>query len=173
MSSNLFNLIGRHFWALGLLISAYHYVTGVRSLATRSPSDPRASLAAISLRRWFAVAGALPWVVMGWGILIGGVPNIWYFLRPQDRNPYVLAWLATLFILAFGFAYWVFFLEGAEKVVVLKPFEVRWHRTGFRGTTSGTVELTVGRVKLFAAIGPIWIAFCTYVMSLMDSAVPK
>jgi hypothetical protein len=170
---NLFNLIGRYFWALGLIVSMYHYVLGMRAVASKGPSDPRASPAAISLRRRFVVAGALPWVVMGWAILIGGVPNIWYFFRPQDRNPYVLAWFATLFILAFGFAFWVFLLEGAEKMVVLQPVEFRWYRAGFRGARSGTVELTVGRVKLFAAIGPIWIAAWIWLVSSMDAPLPK
>ena len=173
MGPNLFNLIGRYFWAIGLAISAYHYVLGMRALASRDQSDPRASPAAISLRRGFAVAGALPWVVMGWAIVIGGVPNIWYFFRPQDRNPYVLAWFATLFILAFGLAFWVFLLEGAEKVVVLQPFEFKWYRRDFRGTTQGAFELTVGRVKLFAAIGPIWIATWIWLVSSMDAPLPK
>ena len=169
----LFSFLGRYFWALGLIVSAYHYVLGMRALASKGPSDPRASPAAISLRRWFAVVGAVPWVVMGWAIIIGGVTNIWYFFRPQDHNPYVLAWFATLFILAVGFAFWVFLLEGAEKVVVLQPVEFKWYRSGFRGTTSGTVELTVGRVRLFAALGPIWIAAWTYLVTLMNTPVPK
>ena len=96
-----------------------------------------------------------------------------YFFRPQDRNPYVVAWFATLFILAFGFVFWVFFLEGAEKVVVLRPVEFKWYRTGFRGTTQGTVELTTRRVKWFAAIGPIWIALWTCLVYVMDAPVPK
>ena len=115
MNANLFNLIGRYFWAVCLAFSAYNYIVGLRSLVSRESTDPRASEAAVNLRRWFAVAGALPWVVMGWGILVGGVPNVWSFFRPQDRNPYVLAWFATLFIIAFGFAFWVFILEGAER----------------------------------------------------------
>lgn len=173
VGGNLFNLVGRYFWAFGLCASVYQYVVGMRAVASRGPSDPRASLAAISLRRWFAVAGALPWIVMGWGILVGSVPNIWYFLRPQDRNAYVLTWFATLFVLAFGFAFWVFFLGGAEKVVVLQPFELKWHRRGFRGTMTGIVELTEGRVKLFAAIGPIWIAAWIWLISSMDAPLPK
>jgi hypothetical protein len=170
---SLFNFLGRYFWALGLAFSAYNCAAGIRALASRDATDPSASPAAISLRRGFAVAGALPWVVMGWAIVVGGVPNIWYFFRPQDRNPYVLAWFATLFILAIGFAFWVFFLEGAEKVAILQPFEFKWYRTGLRGTTQGTVELTEGRVKLFAAIGPIWIAAWTWLVSFMDAPLPK
>jgi hypothetical protein len=170
---NLFHFLGRYFWALCICISAYHYVVGMRSLASRDAGDPRVSPAAIALRRWFAVAGALPWAAMGWAIVIGGVPNIWYFFRPQDRNPYVLTWFATVFAIAVYFAFWVFLLEGAQKVVVLQPFEIRWHRTGFRGNSQGTVELTVGRVKLFAAVGPIWIAAWIWLVSLMDAPLPK
>jgi hypothetical protein len=145
----------------------------MRSLESRDSSDPSTSSAAIALRRWLTLGSALPWAVMGWGILIGGVPNIWYYFRPQDRNPYVLTWFATIFAIAAYFAFWVFFLEGAQKVVVLQPVEVKWHRTGFRGTTFGTVELTVGRVKLFAALGPIWIAAFAYLMSVMNVVLPK
>jgi hypothetical protein len=170
---NLFHILGRHFWLLCLSLTAYRYVFGMRSLASRDARDPRVSPAAIALRRWFAVASALPWVVMGWAIFIGGVPNIWYFFRPQDRNPYVLGWFATIFAGALYFAFWVFLLEGAEKVVVLQPVEIKWHRAGFRGTTRGTVELTVGRVKLFAAIGPIWIAAWIWLVSSMDAPLPK
>jgi hypothetical protein len=173
VNAHLFSFIGRYFWAVCTAISAYHYVMGMRSLGSKDATDPRASEAAIRLRRWIAMGTAFPWIVMGWGILVGGVPNIWYFLRPQDRNPYVLAWFATIFASTLYFAFWVFFLEGAQKVVVLQPLEVKWYRRGFRGKTQGTVELTVRRVKLFAALGPIWIVFCTYLMSLMDSAVPK
>jgi hypothetical protein len=170
---NFFGAVGRYFWVLCLGITAYRYVIGMRSLASRDPSDPRASAGAIVLRRWFAVAAALPWVVMGWGILGGGVPNIWYFFRPQDRNFYVLAWFATIFAIAFYFAFWVFFLEGAEKMVILQPVEIKWQRTGLRGTTAGVVELTTTRVKLFAATAPIWIAAWIWLVSSIDTPLPK
>jgi hypothetical protein len=170
---NLFSSVGRYFWLLCLGLSAYRYVVGIRSIATMGPSDPRASPAAIALRRWFALVSALPWVVMGWAILIGGVPNIWYFFRPQDRNPYVWVWFATLFAIAFGFAFWVFILAGAEKVALLQPVELKWYRTGWRGTTRGTFELTAVRVKLLAAMGPIWIAAWIWLVSSMNTPLPK
>jgi hypothetical protein len=124
-SSNLFNILGRYFWLVCLSISAYQYVVGIRALASRNPTDPRASAEAIALRRWFLVVSDLPWIVMGWAILIGGVPNIWYFFRPQDQNPYVLTWFATLFLISFAFAFWVFFRGGARNSGTdVKPGEV-------------------------------------------------
>jgi hypothetical protein len=170
---NVFAPIGRYFWLLCLGITAFNYVAGVRAIATKESTDPRASADAIVLRRCFALATALPWIVMGWGILIGGVPNIWYYFRPQDRNPYVLTWFGTVFLLSFCFALWVFLLDGAQKVVTLQPIEVKWYRTTLQGTATGTFALTTGRVKLFAAFGPLWIAGWTYLVSIMDAPVPK
>lgn len=173
MGEGLFFQIGRYFWALALLITAYQYAAGMRLLRSYDATDPRASPAAIALRRQFAVLGSVPWAIMGWGILAGGVPNVWYFFRPQDGNPYVLAWIGSIFVLAFGFAFWVFMLDGAQKVVVLKPIELKWYRTGFRRTTQGTVQLTVGRVKLFAALAPFWVALWTWLVWSIDAPLPK
>lgn len=170
---NLFLFLGRYFWLVCLAMTAINYARGIRSLAVKGPSDPTASVEAIALRRWFAIASALPWVVMGWAIMLGGVPNFWYFFRPQDRNSYVLAWFATLFGLALYFAYWVFFCGGAEKVVRLQLFEVRWHRTTLRGAARGTFAITEGRVKFFAAIGPLWVALWIVLVSSMNAPLLK
>lgn len=170
---SFFSIVGRYFWLLCLIISAINYAVGMRSLASMGPSDPRASAAAVALRRWFVVVSDLPWIVMGWAILVGGVPNIWYFFRPQDRNPYVLVWFATVFAIFVWFAFWVFILAGAEKVALLQPVEFKWSRPGLRGATRGAIELTAGRVKLIAAIGPIWIEAWTYLVSSMDVTLPK
>jgi hypothetical protein len=170
---NLFDFLGRYFWLLCIGISAYNYVAGMRSLGSKDPTDPRRSAEAIALRRWIAFSSGLPWVVMGWGIMVGGLPNIWYFFRPQDHNPFVLAWFAVLFLMAIYFAYWVFLQGGAEKVVLLQPVEVSWYRSTLRGTTRGTVTLTAGRVKLFAALGPVWFGVWIYLISLMDVQLPK
>jgi hypothetical protein len=170
---NLFSIMGRYFWLLCLAVTAYNYLVGARSLSASEPADPRASADAVTLRRWFAVASAVPWIVMGWGIVIGGVPNVWYFFRPQDRNPYVWAWFTSILILALYFAYWVFLRGGAQKVVLLKPFEIHWYLSGFRATTRGTMALTEGRVKFYAAMGPIWIAAWIWLMSWMDVSPPK
>jgi hypothetical protein len=82
---DLFTLLGRYFWLWCVGVSAYHYVSGIRSLASKDAADPRASAEAIALRRWIAVGSALPWLVMGWGIEVGGVPSVWYFFRPQEQ----------------------------------------------------------------------------------------
>jgi hypothetical protein len=43
---------------------------------------------------WFNI----PWLVMGAGCTVGRVPGIWNYLRPQEGNPWVLAFYATLIL---------------------------------------------------------------------------
>jgi hypothetical protein len=162
---NVFAIVGRYFWLLCLGITAFNYFSQLRDLASKDPGDPRSSAEAITLRRRFAVISALPWVVMGWGIVFGGVPNVWYYFRPQDLNPYVWTWFASMFLIALCFACWVFLRDGAEKMVMLEPFPI--------GSTTANVKLTARRVKLFAALGPPWIVAWVYLASLMDAHVPK
>jgi hypothetical protein len=162
---NLFAIIGRYFWLLCLAIVSFNYIVGQRKVAARDSADPRLSSEVISYRRLFAVASAVPWVVMGVGILLGGVPNIWYYFRPQDHDPFVLAWFGSLFIISISFAFWVFFLGGAEKVVAFRLIEVN----GLRGP----ISLTVGRVKLLALLGSLWIALWVCYAASMNVPVPK
>jgi hypothetical protein len=113
------------------------------------------------LRRRFAVVAALPWVVMGIGMVLGGVPNVWYYFRPQDQNPYVWAWFGTVFLVAIAFAWWIFFRDGAAKIIsyqILTTFSPRsnWMHT-------------VGRIKFFAALGPIWIVLWTAIIASMNA----
>ena len=115
------------------------------------------------LRRSFGLASAIPWVVMGFGEIVGGVPNISYFLRPQDRNPYVWSWYASIFLLAVIFAYWVYFRGGAKKAIALEPMRLF--------SRSGTFALTPGWVKFFAGLGPVWIAACIALAASMNVRV--
>jgi hypothetical protein len=61
--------------------------------------------------------GNLPWVVMGYGILTNNVATMFHFFRPQDQNPYVLAWFASIFLIYLLLLYWVFFKNGAEILI--------------------------------------------------------
>ena len=53
---------------------------------------------------------------MGVGCTIGGVPSLWYYFRPRDGNPFVLAWWLSVLILYVLTVYWIFFNKGAEKL---------------------------------------------------------
>lgn len=59
----------------------------------------------------------LPWIVMGVGLELGGLPSIFSYFRPRDGNPFILAFFGVViaeWILSF---WWLFFARGAEFLV--------------------------------------------------------
>ena len=61
--------------------------------------------------------GNLPYIVMGFGTIYGGVSNIFEFINYKSTNIYVKLWISTIAIeLAIGF-YWIYFKSGAEMLV--------------------------------------------------------
>src|SRR5262249_5301010 len=77
--------------------------------------------------------------------LTGGTPTIWHYFRPQDRNPFVLAWLASGFVLSCVFAYWVLLSDGAKKVTEFNLMSALGQ--------SNTKPPSEKTVKIFAALG--------------------
>lgn len=58
----------------------------------------------------------VPWIVMGFGSTIGGVPSIWHYFKPRDGNPFVLAWWAAILAVYVISSYWIFIGNGAAKL---------------------------------------------------------
>ncbi|MGD9366823.1 MAG: hypothetical protein PVH87_14070 [Desulfobacteraceae bacterium] len=58
----------------------------------------------------------IPWIVMGFGCTVGGVPSVWHYFRPSDGNPFVLAWFGSVFFLWIAGTIWLFFQNGAETL---------------------------------------------------------
>ncbi len=66
------------------------------------------------LFKGFFISMSLPWLVMGMGIVLGGVPSFEEFSQPREGNLFVLAfWLIVLLLLVLGL-WWVYFRGGAE-----------------------------------------------------------
>ena len=62
----------------------------------------------------FLFWSSLPWIVMGVGIVIGGVPNVFSYFHPQDSNPFIRAWFGSLILMWLLGFYWLFARRGAE-----------------------------------------------------------
>src|SRR6266850_4908288 len=159
MSNTLFDLVGRHFWLICLAISGYQYYMigrGAASEMQAQGSDRDAE--ATRYKRLVIGASTLPWLVMGVGQLTGSTSSVWEYFRPQDMNPFVLAFVGSVFLLSIALLYWVFFMEGSTKAVELKLMQAHG--------PFGSKPLPERQVKLFAAVGPIfvilWIVMCVY-----------
>jgi len=59
----------------------------------------------------------VPWIVMGSGILVGGVPGVFDYFYPRAGNPFVLAYHASIVVLLVLGVYWIYFRGGAEFLV--------------------------------------------------------
>jgi hypothetical protein len=154
-------LLSRYFWLLALAVSAYNYFRA-RRLLLRSSKNEQAP-AALSMFRLFAIAASLPWLVMGAGQVLGFTPSIWHYFRPQDGNPFVLAWLAVIFLLTALYAWWVLFAGGAQTVYDLNLLAVvgrRWQPQSIRA------------IKLSAALALLFIPVWVWLVVRMNVPIP-
>ena len=102
----------------------------------------------------------VPWAVMGVGQVVGGVPNIWSFFRPQELNPYVWSWYVTSFLLSCGFAYWVLARDGSKYVLALNLVRV----SGF----NGEVQVSESGVRIIAVLAPLFTVVWVLLLWLVD-----
>ena len=89
--NSAFATFSRYFWVICLGFSYFNYAKLLRQL-DRSKGTGLSDRS--EHRRYlqvFSAAGALPWTVMGLGQITGFTPTVWYYFRPQDKNPVVLA----------------------------------------------------------------------------------
>jgi hypothetical protein len=160
--ADAFGLMSRYFWAVGLVVTLANYLVAKRRVLGSTPATARPE-AARYLRR-FGMAGALPWALMGVGYLTDITPTVWYYFRPQDLNPFVVAWFACIFALAVINAVWVLGMGGAEKV--------REHRLYSAFSPGYAKPMSVTKIKLIAALGPPFFLAWLLMAVSMDAPHP-
>jgi hypothetical protein len=160
-----FRILSQYFWLIFLGMSLFNYLAAQRQLQQSGAFSGSDAHSASLHVRWFALAGALPWVVMGLGQIMGFTPTVWYYFRPQDRNPFVVGWLACIFFLAVVYAIWVFYFDGARKVREYGLMAA----VGMRGKRAQPSWL----VKLLAALGPLFVLGWICLASSMNASLPR
>jgi hypothetical protein len=111
-----FDLAGRYFWALAIGMSFLNAAILKARSVRHVERDPALQPGYDTLIRGYLTWMNIPWVVMGLGVLVGGVPSVWQFFQPRDGNPFVLAWFASVFALWVVSADWIFRRGGAELI---------------------------------------------------------
>jgi len=113
----LFSLLTKWFWAVCIIVTLLNAST-FRSRASRQiQAHPELEEGYRTLLKGFVVWANLPWVVMGVGCVLGGVPSVLSFFRPRDGNPFVRAFFVTVF-LEWGLGtYWLIYRGGAQMLV--------------------------------------------------------
>ncbi len=136
-------IVGRYAWLAFLLFTAA-VLWPSRKLHDRLTDEPTFADADREIRRKVFLWMSVPWLVMGLGQLVGGVPSVWHFLDPRHGGPWMLAFFLSLFALWIASAYWIFFRDGATAIAD--------HQLMVAHGLRGPIELTPNKVKLFFAL---------------------
>ncbi len=113
----MFDIISRFFWVLAIAVTFANVAFFKRRSVRQIKVNPDLSEGYAKLLRGYVFWLNIPWVVMGIGCTIGGVPTVWHYFRPSDGNIYVLAWFGAVFLLWILGTYWLLFQGGAEMLV--------------------------------------------------------
>lgn len=166
MQSVAFQLFARYFWAIAIGMSLINYVIGRRRIVVESGLNEIQRNEAQGLFARLCLFSNVPWLVMGWGVLFGGVPSVFNYFRPQDHNPYVTYWYGSLFLLAVVGALWVLLGNGARRMRELQQLGV----FGARQKNSATPEWAI---KLLAALGPVFVLVWIYWVQFIAMQAPR
>ena len=110
----LFAFISKYFWLVAIVFTAINFLIFKRRSEKHIKENPELAKGYSALFRGYLFWINVPWIIMGIGCTIGGVPSVWYYFRPRDGNPYVLAWFGSVFTLWILSTFWLFFRGGAE-----------------------------------------------------------
>jgi hypothetical protein len=106
----IFLMFSKYFWVAAIVVTCLNAI--IMSLFMQGAKAGERIKMMFNLGFWLNV----PWIVMGFGCTLGGVPSLWHYLRPRDGEPFVLAWWASVLVLYVVSFYWMFIGGGAAKL---------------------------------------------------------
>ena len=113
---NLFDVVSQYFWLICIMLTVINWMSFRKRAQKYIEENPELKEGYEELFRGYLRWVSMPWLVMGFGCTVGGVPSVWHYFRPRDENPFVLAWFACIFVLWLYGTYWLFLRNGAEKL---------------------------------------------------------
>ncbi|NEQ99344.1 MAG: hypothetical protein F6K30_21995 [Cyanothece sp. SIO2G6] len=122
MDAIFFNLASRYFWIVCLVVNLINAVIFKVRSQSHIRQDPSLASGYTTLIQGFLICSSLPWLAMGFGIMVGNVPTIWYFLYPGTGNPYVVAWWVVYWLTISFVSQWIVLRGGAEMMVKYPGF---------------------------------------------------
>lgn len=110
-------VIAQYGWLAMLAIMWVNVVLIQRRIQPHREAFPELEPGYRRLIRGFAFWMSLPWLVMGIGCTIGGVPTIFHYLFPLTGGPFVWAFWIVCFAEYILLGYWAIRCYGAEMLV--------------------------------------------------------
>lgn len=114
MIPSIIKFVFKNFWLLCIvvtLMNAFYFKFRARSLVKDNPDLEEGYNKVFWGTLIFA---GIPWLVMGIGTTIGGIPTLFHFFRLRDGNPYVIAYHFTIVVIWILTVIWIYFKDGAN-----------------------------------------------------------
>lgn len=103
----------RYFWLAAIGVNLINGVIMWVRAQRQIRQDPELAPGYAHLVLGFTVWTSIPFILMGIGIVYGGLPTIFAYLRPSSGDPFVLLfWLVNFVLYAVVGTYWLFFGGG-------------------------------------------------------------
>jgi len=106
----------RHAWVLFIVVTVANGAIWWWRGRAEILRDPSLADGYQTLIRGGLVFGNVPWLVMGAGVVVGGVPSVFHYFNPEN-GPWVVFWYITVVVLWILFAYWIYLRGGAETLL--------------------------------------------------------
>jgi hypothetical protein len=114
---NPFFFISKFFWAICIVLGFANAAIYRFRAGPHIQAHPELAEGYRAIIKGLVGWTSIPWVVMGIGCVFGGVPSVFHYFRPQDGNPYVLAFFASILLICLMGTNWLLFRGGAEMLV--------------------------------------------------------
>lgn len=108
--------IFEYFWLIAIIVNLVNgAIFKFRSLG-KVPQPGTTNLDCDRIILGYIFWLSLPWLIVGVGTLTGHLSNMFELFRPQDLNPFTLAFFGCLSLEELLLFHWVFFRGGAEHL---------------------------------------------------------
>ena len=116
-SDIIFRFFGKYFWLLAMIATSINAIVYRHASKKHIQQEPELAAGYKKMIHGFFFWTNIPWLIMGIGCTVGGIPTVFHFFSPKDGNPFVLGWWISVVILNALFAYWILFGSGTEKLI--------------------------------------------------------
>jgi len=106
----------RNFWIMGIVVQCANGSSWWSRAKKEIAVHPELENGYRMLVRRFVVFGNIPWIVMGFGCIYGGVPTVFDYFHPGS-GPFVFAFWITVIALQIALSYWILIRDGAETFI--------------------------------------------------------
>src|SRR5881296_2823077 len=104
----LWHMMFRHAWVLFIVVTCANGVSWWWQARKHIRAHPELRAGYRKLIGGWLIFGNLPFLVMGFGILFGGVPTVFDYLNPRN-GPFAVTWYVTAVALWVASFFWLFF----------------------------------------------------------------